>query len=100
MAGADSTVEGRLFCAAVKMPRTLKTHWGLPWKMCHIFLLWNIFCPLRVLAYLLSEDLGLSVITSANEDGYENLNVHIIREAYEVYLCKPWANGVWDKKYN
>ena len=33
--------------------------------------------PFEVLAYLLSEDLGLSVITSANEDGYENLNIHI-----------------------
>lgn len=33
--------------------------------------------PFEVLAFLLSEDLDMSVIISANEDGYEDLKVHI-----------------------
>ena len=33
--------------------------------------------PFEVLAYLLCEDLNLSVIVSANEDNYENLKVHV-----------------------
>lgn len=33
--------------------------------------------PFEVMAYLLSEDLNMSVIISANEDNYETLNVHV-----------------------
>ena len=44
---------------------------------CPYFSVMEYLLPFEMLAYLLSEDLGMSVICSANEEYYDLLNVHI-----------------------